>query len=61
MLNKEKILEIANKHGKITTRQLSSDFCVSRQYINQLLTDIIETKEIFKIGVIKKKFINILS
>jgi len=56
MLNKEKILEIASKQGKITTRMLSDKFGVSRQYINQLLSDLIKNKQIFKIGSTKSAF-----
>ncbi len=56
MLSREKIIEIANKNGKITTRELSGDFGVSRQYVNQLLADLIESKEMFKVGSTRSAF-----
>jgi len=56
MINKEKILEIANKKGKITTKELSLQFGVSRQYLNQLLSELIADKKILKIGGTRAAF-----
>ena len=50
MINKEKILEIADKKGEITTKELSLQFGVSRQYLNQLLSDLISEKKMIKLG-----------
>jgi anti-sigma regulatory factor (Ser/Thr protein kinase) len=52
MVNKEKILEIANKKGKITTKELSLEFGVSRQ----LLAELIAGKKILKIGETRAAF-----
>lgn len=56
MINKEKIVEIANKQGKITTKELSLNFGVSRQYLNQLLSELIADKKILKIGSTRSAF-----
>ncbi len=56
MINKEKILEIANKKNKITTKELSIEFGVSRQYLNQLLSELIADKKILKIGETRSAF-----
>jgi len=56
MINKEKIVEIANKRGKFTTRELSNEFGVSRQYLNQLLSELIAEKKILKIGSTRSAF-----
>ncbi|MBU1033128.1 MAG: DUF4325 domain-containing protein [Patescibacteria group bacterium] len=56
MINKAKILEIANKKGKITTKELSLKFGVSRQYLHQLLSELIGDKKIIKIGETRTAF-----
>ena len=56
MINKDKIIEIANKQGKITTRELSLQFGVSRQYLNQLLSELIYNKKVLKIGATRSAF-----
>lgn len=56
MINKEKVLQIASKKGKITTRELSLEFGVSRQYLNQLLSELIAGKQIVKIGKTRSAF-----
>lgn len=56
MINKEKIIEIVNKQGKITTKELSFEFGVSRQYLNQLLSELIADKKILKIGGTRSAF-----
>lgn len=50
MINKDIILKIANEKGKITTKELSVHFGVSRQYINQLMVELISEKKIIKLG-----------
>lgn len=50
MINKEIILEIANKQGIITTKQLSDHFGVSRQYVNQLVSQLVAEKKMIKMG-----------
>jgi anti-sigma regulatory factor (Ser/Thr protein kinase) len=56
MINKEKILEIANKKGKIKTKELSIKFGVSRQYLNQLLLALISDKKMIKLGETRSAF-----
>ena len=56
MINKEKILELANKKGKITTKELMGIFGVSRQYINQLMTELISEKQMIKLGGTRAAF-----
>lgn len=56
MINKQKIVEIANKKGKVTTKELSQQFGVSRQYLNQLLSELIADKKILKIGGTRSAF-----
>ncbi len=56
MINKIKILEIANKQGKVTTKKLSVQFGVSRQYVNQLIAELISEKEIIKFGGTRSAF-----
>ena len=50
MINKAKIIEMANKNGRISTKELSVQFGVSRQYVNQLISSLIQEKKIIKIG-----------
>ena len=56
MINKDKIVEIANKQGKVTTKELSRKFDVSRQYLNQLLSELIADKKMIKIGSTRSAF-----
>ena len=56
MINREKILEIANKQGKITTKELLGQFGVSRQYINQLMSKLISENKMLKLGGTKSAF-----
>ncbi|PIZ55147.1 hypothetical protein CO057_04325 [Candidatus Uhrbacteria bacterium CG_4_9_14_0_2_um_filter_41_50] len=56
MLSKNKILEIANKKEKFTAKELSVEFGVSRQYLNQLLSGLIADKKILKIGSTRSAF-----
>ncbi len=56
MISKEKILELAGKQGKITTKDLLGVFNVSRQYINQLMADLISEKKMIKVGGTRSAF-----
>lgn len=56
MINKGVILEIANKQGKITTKELLGRLGVSRQYINQLMSELIRERKIIKIGKTRSAF-----
>ena len=56
MINKPKIIELADKNGRISTRELSVQFGVSRQYVNQLISGLIQDKKIIKIGGTRSAF-----
>lgn len=56
MINKNIILEIANKQGKITTKELIGRFAVSRQYVNQLLSQLIDERRLVKVGGTRSAF-----
>ena len=56
MISKKKILEIIDSKGKTTTRDLLSFFDVSRQYINQLISELITEKQVIKIGSTRSAF-----
>jgi len=56
MLNKPKILEIAKKSGKISTIDISRKFGVSRQYAAFLFRQLVEEKELIKIGSTRNAF-----
>ena len=56
MLTKEKILSLAQDGQKILASELVQKFDVSRQYVNQLIRDLVKTSNLIKIGVTKKAF-----
>ncbi|MEK7607935.1 MAG: DUF4325 domain-containing protein [Patescibacteria group bacterium] len=56
MLTKPKILEIAGKRGKILSKDFVSLFGVSRQYVSVLIAQLVETKQLIKIGSTKNTF-----
>ncbi len=56
MITSEKILAIARKKGRITTADLSEQFSVSRQYLNRLITGLVLTGELIKLGATRYAF-----
>lgn len=56
MLTKEKILKIAKEKKKLVSSDLSVQFSVSRQYLNRLIKELVETKKLIKLGVTRKAF-----
>jgi len=56
MITKEKILEIAKQKGQIGTTDLSKRFSVSRQYLNRLIKELVETEKLIKLGVTRYAF-----
>ena len=56
MITKEKILEIAKQKGKIGTTDLSKRFSVSRQYLNRLIKELVETGKLIKLGATRYAF-----
>ena len=56
MITKEKIPEIARRKGKIGTTDLAKRFSVSRQYLNRLIKELVETGKLIKLGVTRYAF-----
>lgn len=50
MANKEKILELIKKQGKVTSREVLESIGVSRQYVNLVVSELIAEGKVFKIG-----------
>jgi len=50
MTNKEKILEIIEKQGKVTSSEITSKIYVSRQYVNLVISELVAEKKIIKVG-----------
>ncbi len=50
MLNKQKILEIAQNKGRFTAKEIVRDFGVSRQYVTTLISGLIAEKKLVKLG-----------
>src|ERR1035437_5117637 len=56
MTNKEKILEIINKKGKIKSSEIVSKVDVSRQYVNTVISELIAEKRVVKLGGTRNAF-----
>jgi anti-sigma regulatory factor (Ser/Thr protein kinase) len=56
MSNKEKILEIVKKQGKVTTSEITSHIKVSRQYVNMVISELIVEKQVIKVGGTRNAF-----
>lgn len=56
MLTKKKILEIASKKGRILTKDFLVDFDVSRQYASMLIGQLVEEKQLLRIGSTRNAF-----
>lgn len=50
MLTKDAIIARADKKGRITTKELSLEFDVSRQYVSLLVGELIAEKRLIKLG-----------
>jgi len=50
MTIKQKILETARKKGLIKSRDFVDDFSVSRQYVNKLISQLVDEKNLIKLG-----------
>lgn len=50
MTNKEKILELINRQGRITSREIIESIGVSRQYVNLVISELVSDGRVFKIG-----------
>ena len=56
MLKKDKILKIAEKKGQIRNIDLAKDFGVSRQYVSQLIRELVTAGKLVKIGSTRSAF-----
>lgn len=56
ILTKEKILEVAEKSGKLYTKELVEKFSVSRQYANILISQLLLENQLIKLGSTRKAF-----
>lgn len=50
MKNKDKILELINRQGKATSREIIESIGVSRQYVNLVISELVAEGKVFKIG-----------
>src|SRR3989344_9385567 len=56
MKNSEKILELINKRGKITSSDITSNIDVSRQYVNMVISGLVAEKKVIKLGGTRHAF-----
>ncbi|MBI5414446.1 DUF4325 domain-containing protein [Candidatus Peregrinibacteria bacterium] len=56
MISKTKILQLAQKRGKIRTSDIVKEFHVSRQYIHRLTQELVENHALIKIGTTRSAF-----
>jgi len=56
MLTQEKINEIAQKKGKINTKEIAEEFKVSRQYTSGMISSLVKAGKLIKIGSTRKAF-----
>lgn len=56
MTNKEKILEIINQKGRVTSGEITAIVKVSRQYVNLVISDLIAEKQVIKLGGTRNAF-----
>jgi len=56
MLTNDQILKIAKERGKLRSKDLVEQFKVSRQYINLLISALVEENRLIKLGSTRKAF-----
>ena len=56
MTNKEKILELIERQGKVTSRKITEAIGVSRQYVNLIISELIAEEKIIKVGSTRYAF-----
>lgn len=56
MKNKDKILELIEQKGKVTSREITKVIGVSRQYVNLVISDLIADDQVIKIGGTRDAF-----
>ncbi|MBU0722996.1 DUF4325 domain-containing protein [Patescibacteria group bacterium] len=56
MTNKEKILDLIEQKGKITSREITNAISVSRQYVNSVISKLVAEKKVIKVGSTRYTF-----
>lgn len=56
MTNRQRILHIISKNGKVTSSELTESVGVSRQYVNLVVSELIADGEVIKIGGTRNAF-----
>lgn len=56
MNNKEKILELIGKQGKVNSREITEVIGVSRQYVNLIISELIAEEKVIKVGSTRYTF-----
>lgn len=56
MTNKDRILDIIDKKGRVTSSEITDSIGVSRQYVNLVVSELIANKEVIKIGSTRNAF-----
>lgn len=56
MKNKDKIIDIINSKGRVTSLEITSALGVSRQYVNMVMSELIADKQVFKLGGTRNAF-----
>jgi anti-sigma regulatory factor (Ser/Thr protein kinase) len=56
MTNRDKIIGIINKKGRVTSADITSVLGVSRQYVNMVIAGLIAGKQVFKLGGTRNAF-----
>ena len=56
MINKEQIIQIAGENGELRSKDIMEKFSVSRQYVNLLISDLVSSEQLIKLGSTKKAF-----
>ena len=55
-LTKEKIIEIVNRENKVRTTEIAGAFSVSRQYAHSLISELVKSHSLIKVGSRRKVF-----
>jgi len=50
MITREKLLELARQNDKIVASELSTQFAISRQYLNRLINELVTAGKLLKVG-----------
>lgn len=56
MTNKEKILQLIEQKGKVTSREITEAIGVSRQYVNLVISEFVAEEKVVKIGGTRNAF-----